>query len=274
MHHRVIEPETAGKIIGFITAAFQDTACDIAAQAALADHIDSPALLNLIQTFPQFIHRNILKSFNMSRFILLCRPGIQQRDTAVTRQGRHFFQMPLLQSSPENIVDHKPCHIHRILGGRIWRCIGKIQILQLVCPQPGMNGGRQHIDPLIDTFISYDLRTQQTTAPFLKDDFHRHQLAAGIIPCVAHGRQNDRIYLQPRFSRTGLIDTRSGCRQVKDLDHAAALRAMITTVPAADIVRNDTPLFIGRTCQREQRRLTGHIMPDLHSIPRGIDIRN
>ena len=150
------------------------------------------------------------------------RPGIQQGHTSIPGQLCCIGKMPLLQTLG-NVVNHKARHIHRVLGRGIGRRISKIQVLQFRCLHSGMNGGSQHIDPLIHTVVAHDLCAQQAVGFLFKNHLHSHQLAAGIVACVTHGGQDHRVHIQAGFSGIGLIDAGSGCGHVKDPDDAASL---------------------------------------------------
>ena len=60
--HRIVEAEATGKVIGGKTVAFQNAAGDIAAKAALADHIHRLSGIKLFKPLPQLIHGNITKA--------------------------------------------------------------------------------------------------------------------------------------------------------------------------------------------------------------------
>ena len=52
IHHCIIKPETTGKVIGFKAVPLQNPGSDIAAQTALADHIDFLSRFHLTNPFP------------------------------------------------------------------------------------------------------------------------------------------------------------------------------------------------------------------------------
>ena len=116
LHHGSVEPVAAGEISAVITVSGQDPAGNVAAQSALAHHIDCFSLFDLSQTFPQFIHRDIYKSLNMSVLEFSRGTGIQQGDASVTGQVCHILRMELLYHAFFDILDHKSRHIDRILG--------------------------------------------------------------------------------------------------------------------------------------------------------------
>ena len=186
----------------------------------------------------------------------------------------NVLQIPLLHGTVCNIVDHESRYVHRVLGGGVRRCIGQIQVFELSCSHACMDGGSQHIDPLVHTLVTYDLSAQQAAGPLLKDHLHGHQLSAGVITRVAHGGQDHFVHIQPRLFCIGLVDAGSGGSYIKYLDHAASLRPQIAAVAAADIVRNDAPLLVGGTGQGDQGILAGDIVLHLHRIASGIDVRH
>ena len=185
-----------------------------------------------------------------------------------------FFQMPLFQNTFCDILNHKARHVYRVFGGGIRRCVGQIQILQFCGFHSCPDSGSQHINPLVHPFIAHDLSTQKAVGFFLKYHFHGHDLPTGVVARMAHRRQDNRINIQPCFSGVGLIHTGGGGGHVKDLDDTAALRAGIPAVSAADVVRNNSSLFIGRACQRNQSILPGDEVLHLHRIAHGIDVGN
>ena len=182
--------------------------------------------------------------------------------------------MPLFQNTVCDILNHKASHIYRIFRRGVRRCVGQIQILQFrgfhSCP----DSGGQHINSLIHTFIAYDLRAQQAISRLFKDHLHCHDFPAGVVTCMAHGRQDNRINIQPCFSGVGLIYAGSSGSHAKDLDDTAALGAGIMAVSATDVVRSDSSLFIGRASQRDQSILPGDEVLHLHRIAHGIDVGN
>ena len=94
--HRVIEAESSGQIIRVISAACQDPYCNIAAQPALAHHIDWFSLLNLIDPLTKLIHRDIDKILNMSAALFSFCPNVEQNRASVTGQLLHILRMELL----------------------------------------------------------------------------------------------------------------------------------------------------------------------------------
>lgn len=93
VRHRIIKPETAGEVVAVKAVTRQNTAGDIAAQAALTDHIDRFTGLERIQPLPQFIHRDIAEALDMSLPVFLRRAHIQQ-DSA--RNRLKFLHAPFL----------------------------------------------------------------------------------------------------------------------------------------------------------------------------------
>ena len=77
IHHRIVEPETTGKVIGFKAVTLQNPGGDVAAQTALADHIDGFSGFDLPDSLPQFVHRDISEAFDVSTAVLAHCPGIQ-----------------------------------------------------------------------------------------------------------------------------------------------------------------------------------------------------
>ena len=190
---------------------------------------------------------------------LLSGPRIQQRHTAIPGEGAPDLPYGTDFTRPFTIVfNHKSRHIDPGPWRGVRRRIGQVQFLQLHPAQPRTDGGGQHVNAFIHPVIAYDLGTQQAAAPLLKDHLHGHQLSTGVISCVAHRRENDRIRLNSKSLGRGLIDSGNGGGEIKDLDHAAALGAGIPAIAPADVIGSNAPLLVGRTGQSDQRILPGY----------------
>ena len=85
LHHNGIEPVAAGEIIALKSILHENPAGDIAAQPAVAIHIDRLATLQLVQPLPQLIQREIDRALDMPVLILCRRARIQQNYAAVAR---------------------------------------------------------------------------------------------------------------------------------------------------------------------------------------------
>ena len=133
MDHSFVETEAAGKVVGVIAVSGHDPAGEIAAQPALSDDVYRLMRIDLRKTFPQFIYRNVVKSFDVATGILLCGSDIQQRYAAIRWQRGQLFQMELLQQAVGYIFDHESGHVYRIFGGRVRRRVGQIQIFEPGC---------------------------------------------------------------------------------------------------------------------------------------------
>ena len=77
-----------------------------------------------------------------------CSAGVQQSYTSVTRKFICIFQIPLLQNTLCDILNHKARHVYRVFGGGIRRCVGQIQILQFRGFHSCANSGSQYINAL------------------------------------------------------------------------------------------------------------------------------
>ena len=129
-----------------------------------------------------------------------------------------------------------------------------------------MDGSSQYVDPLVHTLVAHDLSAQQAVGLLFKDNLYGHQLSAGIVARVAHGRKDHLIHIQSGLFRVGLVDAGGGRSHIKYLDDTASLRTQIAAVTTADIVRDDAPLLVCGTGQRDQSILTGDIVLDLHRV--------
>ena len=117
VHNRLIEAESACKVICCIAVAFKDTAGDIAAQTTLTNDVDWLDRIYLVKTISQLIDGDVIEALDVSSLIFTDGSGIQKRYAAVSRKLIRVFNMPLLQNSGCDIVYHKACHIDRILCG-------------------------------------------------------------------------------------------------------------------------------------------------------------
>ena len=69
------------------------------------------------------------------------------------------------------------------------------------------------------------------------------------------------------------VEPGGGGRHVEEPNNGGALGAVKTAVPAADIVRGDAALFVGRTGQGDQGIRAGDKVAHLHRVPHRVDIR-
>ncbi|CAN3969206.1 BmrU protein, partial [Dysosmobacter welbionis] len=272
-HHRLIQPPAAGEVIAFEPLLGQNTARDIAPQAALADNVHRLAYRDFPQPLPQVIHREVNKALRVAVGVLAGGPHVQQRHTAVPGQGVHILREELLHQPMGQVLDHKACHVHRILGGGVGRRVGQIQILQLEGGESRMDGRGQHVDPLVHTLVTHDLRTQQAVCALLEHHLQGHDFAAGIVSGVTHGGEVDLVAVDARLFCRLLIDAGGGDGHIEYLDDGAALGAGIPAVSAADVVRRDAPLLVGGARQGEEGVLPGDEVLHLHRIPHSVDVR-
>ena len=77
VHHSIVESEATCKVVGFKAIAHQNTGGDIAAQAALTDHIHRLSGFQLTDAFPQLIHRDVPETVNVATTELTDLAGIQ-----------------------------------------------------------------------------------------------------------------------------------------------------------------------------------------------------
>ena len=79
--------------------------------------------------------------------------------------------MELLQNSPGQVIHHKTRHVDRVLGGGVGRCVGKVQVLQLNSRHSGVDSGGQHVNPLINALVAYNLGSQKAEGSLFKTTF-------------------------------------------------------------------------------------------------------
>ena len=77
VHHRIIEAEAAGEVADIEAVPLQNSGGDIAAQAALTDHIHRLSSFQLTDAFPQLIHRDVPETVNVATTELTDRAGVQ-----------------------------------------------------------------------------------------------------------------------------------------------------------------------------------------------------
>ena len=97
------------------------------------------------------------RTLDMATLVLLCRPGVQQRHTAVPGQCVHLVPVELPHSAVRQILNHEARHIHRVLCGGIGRRIGKVQVLQIQGSQARPDSGCQHVDAFVHAFAAHNL---------------------------------------------------------------------------------------------------------------------
>ena len=129
----------------------------------------------------------------MSPRILLGGPGVQQCYAAVPGQAAHVFDTELLHNALGEVFNEEARHVHGVLGGGVGRRVGQVQVLQPDGRQPGVNGRGQYVDSLVHALITHDLGPQEAEGLLFKDHLHGHQLPAGIVARVAHGREDHRV---------------------------------------------------------------------------------
>ena len=117
IHNRLVEAESACKVICGIAVAFKDTTGDIATQTTLTNDVDWLDRIYLVKTISQLIDGDVIEPLDMSALIFTDGSGIKKRYASVSRELIGILDMPLLQDSGCDIVYHKACHIDRILCG-------------------------------------------------------------------------------------------------------------------------------------------------------------
>ena len=130
IHNSVIETEAAREIVGSITVS-SNSGGNITSKAALAHDINRFFFWNFIQTFPQ-VSTGIFT--NPSTCPLWYSPGFWYliSNASVMRQIFDIFYVELLQGTVRNIFYHKSSQIYRVFGRGIGRCIGQIQLCQVL----------------------------------------------------------------------------------------------------------------------------------------------
>ena len=79
---------------------------------------------------PQIVQRNVAESIQVPTLIFAFSTDVQQCNAAIARQVLNIIPMELPHFPALQILDHKACHIDRILGRGIGRRIGKIKLRQ------------------------------------------------------------------------------------------------------------------------------------------------
>ena len=262
-----------GEVIAVVAIAREYAAGHVASQPALAHDVHRLALGQLVYALSQLVHGDVHKVRGVASGILRHGAGIQQSHAAVPGQLLHLIHMELLHQALGQVLHHEARHIHRVLGGGVGGSVGQVQGGQLRGFHAAVDGGGQHVYPLIHALIAHYLGAQQPVTALFKDYLQGQHLAAGIVSRVAHGGEDHLVHVVARLFGVGLVEAGGGGGHVKELEHGAALGAGVAAVPAADIVRGDAPLLVRRARQRYHRILAGDIVLHLHRISHGVDIR-
>ena len=90
---------------------------------------------------------------------------------------------------------------------------------------------------------------------------------------MVHRREIHAVIVNTRSLCCAGIEPRRRGGHIKNLHHAGTERTAIHAVPAADVVRRDAPLPVGRSRQRDTRRFAGHAVLHLRRVTDGVNIR-
>lgn len=108
MYDDLVEPVAAGEVVAFKAVLHENPAGKIAAQPAVAIHIDWFTAFQLRQPFAQFIQREVDRPLDMPSSVLRRGARIEQDDAAVARQGLNIVPMVLPHKAGTDVFDHIP----------------------------------------------------------------------------------------------------------------------------------------------------------------------
>ena len=72
--------------------------------------------------------------------------------------------------------------VDRIPGGRERRCVGEVEVDQLLDAQSGVERDGERVDPLGGPLLPHDLSAEQPAGAALGHELHRHRLGVGQVP--------------------------------------------------------------------------------------------
>ena len=248
----------------------QNPASHIAAQADLAEYQPFFLLGKLAQTVAQLVDGHMHGVFDGSRGNFGICAHVEQ--FLVGGGVEHVLAVAKMHVSPQGVGGHEAGIVDDILGRAVRRCVGQFQVFQVENAQTRANGGRQHIDSLVDSVGADGLRAENPPVAGIEQQLEADGTGAGVIAGVA-GRMNVYLFVgnsrppQSLFAHSGHADA-----QIEHLADCRALGLFIGALAAENIIGGDAALPIGRTRQGDQRRGIAEKILNLDGVAHGKDV--
>ncbi|MNW59517.1 hypothetical protein D3C74_374380 [compost metagenome] len=162
---------------------FKHSCRDVSSETDLAGYRNLLVRRNFCQAAPQFGQRNVDGPGNISGKTLCLIPDI---DNEPARTGKLIHLMPL-KILHHPLYDIRSCvagHIHGILGRRIRRCVGQLDIRQFIRLEVSADSRGNHINPFIGPFTSHCLCSVYISRMGVEQQFNGNRCCTRIIACM------------------------------------------------------------------------------------------
>ena len=249
----------------------QDAIGQVAPQANRAGDDDGFLLGQLVEMLAKLVDRDVDETGDRAQLIF--RLGTDVDTDRVVGQVGYLSPADDPRLARQDILGYETCHVYRILGGRVGGRIGVLQFGQVVNGALPLDCLGQHLNSFVYPFEADDLRAKQVPVVGREEDFYRESRRAGIVSGVrgamrVGGDVGDALSLQ----QLG-IGARRRYGQVTYLGDGGTHRTLIgRAVAEDDVVGDDTPLLVRRTCQWDHGLLAGYEVIDLDRVAQGVDI--
>ena len=130
----------------------------------------------------------------------------------------------------------------------------------------------KHIQSLIHTFCSHNLRSKKFPCILFKNNLHGHNFCTGIITCMRSWRKDNTFTINSHRFSYFLSQTSSCNSHIKYLYYGGTHRTLIMAIPSTDIICCNTSLLIRRSCKCNYGIFFCHKMFHLNSITCSINI--
>jgi len=271
--NRIVQSEATGQIVAVKPVLGQNSGSHVATQPDLTGNIHFLGLVQFPHSFSQVIHRNVLEAFDEAHFKFFFGSNVQQGDAAVFWQCIHVVPVEILHLVRHHVFDGEASHINGILRRRVRRRIAKFQLRQIKGSHAGPDGGCKHVAAFVNTLITNNLGTKDLAGALLINRLDGHIHGSRVIPCVRCTVCKLFLVIKTQSFCCFFVDPRGGHSQVKGLQNGASLGFGINARNAADIIRCDSSLFIGRSGKWNHGLLSSDEIDDFHRIPHRINIR-
>ena len=264
----------AGEVIDFRESALhQDPRGEIAAMSGAAEDHDLLPFGDLVQAFAQLVHLDIDRAVDRAQLVFIRGANVDQHCVCIV-QIAQFVPVNDLHQTGEDVVRHQSCHVDRVFGRGEGRRVGVLDLFQIIDAFLVFEDMRHHVDALIHSVKTHDLRAQQSAVGRIEDDLDGHWQGVRIVTRVGRG-MDDRGYIGDVFVFEHFLGNPGGSdRELKDFGDRGLDRAHILAFVAQHhIIRGNASLFVGRTCQIGEERLSGDGAGEDDGISHRVDQR-